>query len=97
MSWKVRTMPARAMACGGFPVISAPSRKVRPEPAEIAPAMRLNTVVLPAPFGPMMPRMLPSSTSKLDVVDRRHATEPLGEALDPKDAHERNHLSRMAL
>ena len=64
ISWNVRTMPARATLCGAKPVMSRPSSITVPACGAMAPATRLNRVVFPAPLGPMMPRMLPSCTSK---------------------------------
>ena len=87
--------PARAMACGGFPV----TPRLEEGPAGVGrdrPRDEVEHRGLASTVGPDDAEDAPSSTSK-HVVDRRHATEPLGEALDPKDAHERNHLSRMAL
>ena len=36
--------------------MTAPSKTIRPALGASAPAMRLKSVVLPAPFGPMMAR-----------------------------------------
>ncbi len=89
ISWNVRTMPA----CGD---------PVRCEPGDVAavevhaaavglsaPATRLNRVVLPAPLGPMMPWMLPSSTSKATSSTARETAEGPADVLDPQQAHRR--------
>ena len=44
--------------------------------------MQLNSVVLPAPFGPIRPQIAPRATSKDDVLERGHAAEPDRHALD---------------
>jgi len=46
------------------------------------PVTRLNSVVLPAPFGPMISRRSPSSTLSEDVVNGGQAAEGLLQALD---------------
>src|SRR5579885_3605431 len=38
---------------------------MRPESGASTPSTRLNSVVLPAPFGPSTPRMSPSATERL--------------------------------
>src|SRR5262245_21208768 len=53
VSWKVRTRPMRAMACGERPAMSRPSNAMRPESGRRKPLTTLNGVVLPAPLGPM--------------------------------------------
>ena len=47
----------------------------------------LNSVLLPAPFGPITERISPSSTLEIDVVDRDQAAEALGQLLDLEQAH----------
>ena len=64
-TWKVRPMPARQMRFGFSPVMSRPANRTLPPLGAASPFSRLNSVVLPAPLGPMMPRISPSSTSKL--------------------------------
>ena len=65
MFWKVRAMPMRARRCGLVPVISRPSNRTRPLSGRSTPVMRLNSVVLPAPFGPTTDRTSPAATPKL--------------------------------
>jgi hypothetical protein len=60
--WKVRTIPRRAMRCTGQPVISCPSKVTLPVLTGRKPAMHANSVVLPAPLGPISATMRPSST-----------------------------------
>src|SRR5918993_4402495 len=65
VSWNVRTTPLRATACGLRPLISSPLKSTRPAVGWRNEAISLNSVLLPAPFGPMTERISPSSTSKL--------------------------------
>src|ERR1700730_3696660 len=65
MSWKVRAMPLRSLRCGGWRVTSSPRKMMRPVVGLNAPAIRLKSVVLPAPLGPMIPRISSSETLTL--------------------------------
>ena len=65
MTWKVRPTPARRAACGLRPTMSRPSSRISPVSGRRKPLSRLNSVVLPAPFGPMMPRISFRRSSKL--------------------------------
>ena len=60
--WNVRATPRLARRCGGSLEMSRPSRATRPEVAESSPVTTLNSVVLPAPFGPMSPVTRAGST-----------------------------------
>src|SRR3954452_17057230 len=62
-TWKVRPMPARVRRNGGSRVMSAPSSSTRPDVGRSRPDTRLNSVVLPAPFGPITASSSPSRTS----------------------------------
>ena len=42
------------MRCAGVPVMSLPSKRILPEVGGKVPVSRLKSVVLPAPFGPMI-------------------------------------------
>src|SRR5712691_7081477 len=55
-------MPACATRYAGRPPISAPRKRTEPAFGLSAPAMRLKTVLLPEPLGPMRPRISPSAT-----------------------------------
>ncbi len=55
IAWNVRAMPRRASRCGGSRVMSSPANRMVPSSARKCPEMRLMSVVLPAPFGPMSP------------------------------------------
>ena len=62
--WKVRTSPSRQVACGGTPTRLRPRNRISPPSGREKPESRLNTVVLPAPLGPMRPRISPSAIAK---------------------------------
>ena len=57
----------------GRPPMSRPSKMIRPDEGLSSPAIRLNVVVLPAPFGPMRPVMVPAVISN---VQSRTACRP---------------------
>src|SRR5919197_5928936 len=63
-SWKVRAIPFCATRCKGRPVISSPAKMIRPEVGFSTLVMRLKSVDLPAPFGPMTARISPGSTER---------------------------------
>src|SRR3954465_13097825 len=58
-------MPLRARACVPRPVMSSPRNRTRPAVGGCMPVMTLKSVVLPAPFGPIRPVIVPGSTEKL--------------------------------
>lgn len=62
--WKVRISPARAMRWAGRPVMSAPASTTLPPSSFWKPEMQSMAVLLPEPFGPIRPVMLPASTAK---------------------------------
>ena len=55
MFWKVRAMPSRVISKGSSPSMRSPLNSTEPEVSGMMPVMRLKTVVLPAPFGPISP------------------------------------------
>jgi hypothetical protein len=61
--WKVRPTPRRARSCGGARVASQPWISTFPPLGRIAPLMALNSVVFPAPFGPITARRSPSPSA----------------------------------
>src|SRR4029450_5229447 len=61
--WKVRTIPAAQMRWGGKPVRSWPLKAPLPASGAWKPAMAANSVVLPAPLGPIRPTISPWCTS----------------------------------
>ena len=60
MFWKVREMYFSAMFSVFMVVMSVPSNRILPLVTGYMPVHMLKKVVLPAPFGPMMPKMSPS-------------------------------------
>src|SRR5438309_1427856 len=81
-SWNVRVRPRRQITCGGRPPTSRPSKTTRPPAARKYPPMTLKSVVLPAPFGPMLPKWAPLRTASLTA---RTALRP------PKRSPDRRH------
>src|SRR5438046_3685552 len=63
--WNERTMPRRKTAGEARPVMSHPLNMIIPVVGTRAPVIRLNSVVLPAPFGPMIERTSPCSMLRL--------------------------------
>ncbi|MDT4830779.1 hypothetical protein FQZ97_642550 [compost metagenome] len=49
----------------GSRVTSAPAKATWPRSGATPPAIRLNSVLLPAPFGPMMPSASPGASARL--------------------------------
>src|SRR4051812_18385581 len=64
VSWKVRTTPRRATWCGESLPRSRPSKDQVPVLGWSNPVSRLNSVVLPAPLGPIRPVMPPRWISR---------------------------------
>ena len=67
-SWNERPSPRRARRRGQVADVG-PSSAIRPPSACVKPEIRSNSVVLPAPFGPMMPTISRSWSDERDVVD----------------------------
>ena len=57
--WNVRAMPREARWCGASVVMSDPRKLIEPSVGRTSPLIRLNSVVLPAPFGPITARRSP--------------------------------------
>src|SRR5262245_31626257 len=64
-TWKVRARPRWARCSGVSAVMSWPSKKTWPPVAGRSPVRQLKKVDLPAPFGPIRPRMSPCSSVTL--------------------------------
>src|SRR5829696_3316549 len=62
-TWNVRPSPERARRYGASAVTSRPCSSTPPAVGRTSPESRLKSVVLPAPFGPMMPTSSPARTS----------------------------------
>ena len=65
--------------------MSPPSMRTTPEVGDCSPVMTLNSVVLPAPFGPMRPVTQPAPPNE-HILERLVATEP---DADPGDLEQR--------
>src|SRR6185312_13787219 len=63
--WNERPTPMRTIRCGAAPVMSRPSSLTVPVSGCRCPVMRLNSVDLPAPFGPMTAAICRVSTDRL--------------------------------
>ncbi len=61
--WKARAIPAAARWWAGMSVTSTPRNRTRPASGRRNPLMTSNSVVLPAPFGPMIPTISSSLTT----------------------------------
>ena len=59
--WNVRPMPSRAICQGLHPTSSFPLSLMDPDDRN-SPVMQLNSVDLPAPFGPMIAKNSPGAT-----------------------------------
>src|SRR5690554_1564629 len=64
VSWNVRTMPALATLPAGSPASERPLKDHSPLSGLSKPVRRLNSVVLPAPLGPIRAVILPRWTSR---------------------------------
>ena len=76
-----RAQPVRLAA----DATSRPSSRTCPASGRRKPFSRLNSVVLPAPFGPMMPRIVPSRHVEADVLHRLQAAEALRQVAHLED------------
>src|SRR6266853_4489152 len=68
-------MPRRARRCGGRRVMSRPSNTMRPWVGRTTPVTALNSVVLPAPLGPMIARRSPRGIDMLTPSTARSASK----------------------
>ena len=78
-----RPRGGRSRSCRG----SSPSTRIVPLSGVRRPAMASTVVVLPAPFGPRMPKISPSSTEKDTSSTARVLAVVLGECGDFDDVH----------
>src|SRR4030095_109825 len=60
--WNERPIPRRQRSCGAMPVTSRSLNTTRPPSGCRRPVIRLNSVVLPAPLGPMIALIEPCGT-----------------------------------
>ena len=63
-SWKERASPSSALLHAGQPVTSMSRKRTRPPSGGVKPETMSKIVVLPAPLGPMSPRIWPSCNSR---------------------------------
>ncbi len=73
MFWNVRATPAWVTLNRFIPSMRSPANRTAPSVGENTPVMTLNTVVLPAPFGPMSAKISPSCTVRF-ASSKRHDT-----------------------
>ena len=85
----------RATRCGARPEIRSPLKVTLPDVGLTKEAISLNSVDLPAPFGPMTRQDLALAQAERDVVDGDQPAVALGEVLDLQDAlvHQRVRLA----
>ena len=57
--WNVLAIPISTVRCGLIPTTFIPSKTILPVLTGNTPVIKLNNVVLPAPFGPMTPKTSP--------------------------------------
>ncbi len=69
MFWNVRAMPSRLIWNGRRPTSERPPNRMSPELGRYTPVIRLNTLVLPAPFGPIS-----DTSERLATVAERSPT-----------------------
>ena len=74
-SWNTRPMPSAARRRPIASVTSRPARRMRPDVGARNPVQTSNSVVLPAPLLPMIPRISCGATWKRRVVERAHPAE----------------------
>ena len=96
MRWNVRPSPSRAGRCAGRPPSDAPPRRIVPCWGRSAPNTQLNSVVLPAPFGPIRPTSSRSPTVRLTSVERGDTRERHRHVLDDEERLGGVHVKRPA-
>src|SRR5919108_1399114 len=72
MFWNVRHTPSAVISSGRRPISGCPRKVTAPASGRYRPVNTLNSVVLPAPLGPMIEAMPPSSAN----VTRCRAVRP---------------------
>ena len=101
MFWKVRAMPSRVIWWRLRRPIGSPSNTTVPEVGRYTPVMALKQVVLPAPLGPIRPRISPrrmakfTESSAVSPPKRHREVGCLQERLALGDVHvasQRRHL-----
>ena len=64
----------------------SPAKVMAPSSGANTPAIMLNSVVLPAPFGPITAKIAPCAHAEAHLVDREQAAEALADAVDCRAA-----------
>ena len=80
VTWNVRPRPRCPRFHGGSLSIRLPSKVISPASAGMLPVTRLNSVVLPEPFGPMSAVIVPLRDGQVDAVHRDQPAEALRDA-----------------
>ncbi len=84
--WYVRARPSFARFRDGMRVTSWPNSSTVPDVAGKSPAITLNSVVLPAPFGPRIARRSPVHDVEIDIA---HSVKAAEAPADPPQAEGR--------
>ena len=84
-SWNVRAIRARQTWNDCKPINSLPRNRIAPLSGANSAVMRLSTVVLPEPFGPIRPMICPCGISKEMIAHGNEAAECLAQ---PANAEE---------
>src|SRR5262252_4574269 len=85
--WNERPTPSRQRSCGAMPVTSRPLSFTWPRSGRRWPVIRLKSVVLPAPLGPMMAPMLPRGASRLTPPTATKPSKVLTRSRTSSTAH----------
>ena len=88
VSWNVRTTPLRATMCGARSEMRSPLKRTSPDVGRRKDEISLNSVDLPAPFGPMTDRI---SFSRHRKETSLTATRPPKRLVRPDDLEELGH------
>ncbi len=68
--WNVRAMPSLARRKVGKVSIRTPSNRIAPDVGRVTPAIMLNSVLLPAPFGPITALISPGPNIEAEIGHR---------------------------
>src|SRR5690242_1455070 len=85
--WNERPRPMPQILKGATPVMSRPSTTTRPAVGCRWPVMRLNSVDLPAPFGPITAAISPSATARSTSLTARKPPNDLDRPLTSSTLH----------
>ena len=74
--WNVRAMPHATRAISDSPGISGLlANRIVPASGAVIAGDHVEVVVLPLPFGPIRPWILPGRNVEIDAIDRAHPEE----------------------